>query len=430
MTRLVDVAKRAFLAGLLAAGLAAPSSPEAAEREALYALPQWVTTWSAAPQQPVDPITAGAPSDTPRSFNGQTIRQVIRISAGGRSFRVRLTNEYGAAPLLIGAVRVAVSDGAGGIVPGTDRAVTFSGNAGLTIPAASPALSDPFDFPVPGLSSVAVDIYVPPGGNPGAATLHAVGQQTAFVAPGNQAGAAALAGATTATSRYLLSAMDVLKERQGATVVVLGDSITDGMGSTPNANQRWPDILAARLQGSIVLNGVAVANQGISGGRLLTDGFGPSALSRFDRDVLSRPGVRYLVVLLGINDIGYPYVSNSPTIGPVLNVDQLAVGYRQLIARARERGVLVIGGTLTPYQGSSYYTAAGDATRATLNAFIRTSSESDGMIDFDAAVRDPANPLRLLPAYDSGDHLHLNDAGYERMANAVDLRLFQPAASP
>ena len=421
-----NVAKRALLAGLLAGAVLAPVTARAAEREALYALPQWVATWAAAPQQPVDPLLAGAPAETPRSFSGQTIRQVVRISAGGRAFRVRLTNEYGAAPLLIGAVRVAVSDGAGGIVPGTDRAVTFSRNPSLTVPANSPALSDPVDFPVPGLSSVAVDIYVPPGGNPGPATLHAAGRQTAFIASGNQVGATALAGAATTTSRYLLSGMDVLKERQGATVVVLGDSTSDGDGSTLNANRRWPDILAQRLQASIVLNGVAVANQGIGGGRLLTDGFGPSALSRLDRDVLSQSGARYLIVLLGLNDIGYPYVSSAPTVGPVLNADQLAVGYRQLIARARERGLLVLGGTLTPYGGASYQTVAGEATRATINAYIRTSGEFDGVIDFDAAVRDPADPTRLLPAYDSGDHLHPNDAGYERMANAVDLRLFQP----
>ena len=411
------VALAAYLAFSLSAALAA-------EREALLPLPQWIGTWSAAPQQPVDPLAGGSPQG---NFSGQTIRQVIRISAGGSLFRVRLTNEYGAAPVLVGAVRVAVSDGAGGIVPGSQRAVTFNGNPGVAIPAGAPAVSEPFGFPVPGLSSVAVDIYVPPGGNPAAATPHVLGLQDAFVAPGDQTGAVALSGAAATGSRYLLSGMDVLKDRAGTTVVALGDSLTDGAGSTVNANRRWPDVLAQRLQGSIVLNGVAVSNQGISGGRLLTDGNGPSALARFDRDVLARPGVRYLIVLIGINDIGFPAFSDgSPAIGPALTADQLAVGYRQLIARAREHGVLVLAGTLTPYQGAGYYTAAGEATRTVINGFMRASGEFDGVIDFDAAVRDPANPARLLPAYDSGDHLHLNDAGYERMANAVDLALFAP----
>ena len=409
----------------LAAGLALiPFAARAAEREALSPLPQWVGTWSAAPQPPVDPLAGGNPQG---NFSGQTIRQVIRISAGGSAFRVRLTNEFGASPLAVGAVRVAVSDGAGGIVPGSQRAVTFDGNPGVTIPAGAPALSEPFSFPVPGLSSVAVDVYVPPGGNPTAATPHLLGLQTGFIAPGDQTGAVALTAAMTTTSRFLLSGMDVLKERAGVTVVALGDSLTDGAGSTVNANRRWPDILAQRLQGSIVLNGVAVSNQGISGGRLLTDGYGPSALSRFDRDVLARPGVRYVIVLIGINDIGFPTFANgAAAIGPVLSADQLAVGYRQLLARARERGVLVFGGTLTPFQGAGYYSAAGETTRTIINGFIRNSGEFDGVIDFDAAVRDPANPLRLLPAYDNGDALHLNDAGYERMANAVDLALFAP----
>ncbi len=417
--------RRAVLAALPVAGLALSSVSEAAEREALLSLPQWVGTWSAAPQPPVDPLGGGSAQG---NFSGQTIRQVIRISAGGSSFRIRLTNEYGASPLLIGAVSVAVSDGAGGTVPGSQRALTFSGNPSLTVPAGSPALSDPFSFPVPGLSSVAVDIYVPPGGNPSAATLHPLGLQTTYVAPGDQTGAVALTGTTLTASRFMLSGMDVLKDRTGVTVVALGDSLTDGAGSTLNAQRRWPDVLAQRLQGSIVLNGVAVSNQGISGGRLMTDGFGPSALSRFDRDVLARPGVRYVIVLIGINDIGLPAVaSGSPAVGPVLSADRLAVGYRQIVARARERGVVVIGGTLTPFGGASYYSAAGEATRAAVNAFIRTPGEFDGVIDFDAAVRDPANPARLLPAYDSGDALHLNDAGYERMANAVNLALFQPA---
>ena len=210
-------------------------------------------------------------------------------------------------------------------------------------------------------------------------------------------------------------------------VVFLGDSITDGFNSTVDANRRWPDILAQRLQGNVVLRDLGVANQGISGNRVLSEGFGPNALSRFDRDVLSRPGVRSVILLEGINDIGLPNLSAVlPNAGAAPSAEGIIAGYRQLIARARANDVLIFGGTLTPYEGALYHTAEGEAKRGAVNAFIRESGEFDGVIDFDAAVRDPANPLRLLPAYDSGDHLHPSDAGYASMAAAVDLRLFLP----
>ena len=414
------LARRTVLAFALGAGLVAASSARA-DGDLLGFLPQrqWVESWAASPQEPVDPVTGG----TPLNFSDQTIREVVRLSTGGRTLRIRLTNEYGTAPVTIGAVHVALASASGGIVPGSDRVVTFSGGSGsVTIPTSAPALSDPIAFPISSLTSLAISLYVPSGGNPGGATPHSLGQQTAYIVPGDQTGAATLTGATTTTVRYFLSGVDVLESGLGATVVTLGDSITDGYHSTVDANHRWPDYLAQRLQSSIVLSGLAVANEGISGNRVLSDGIGPNALSRFDRDVLSRPGVRYVTLLEGINDIGFPAV--LPSQGPEPTPAQIIAGYRQLIARAHERGVLIFGATLTPFQGAAYYSDAGEAVREAVNAFIRTSGEFDGVIDFDAVVRDPSNPLRFLPAYDSGDHLHPNDAGYQQMANSVDLRLF------
>ncbi len=411
---------RALLAGCaLAMGMSVAQAARAEDALSLLPLHQWVESWAASPQFPVDPVIGS----NAFSFSDETLRQVVRLSTGGSALRIRLTNEYGMAPLTLGAVHVALSNGAGGIVPGSDHVVTFGGQGGVVIPASAPALSDPVAFPVAGLTSLAVSLYVPSGGNPSPATLHLTGQQTASIVPGDQVAATSLPGAFTTTARALLSGVDAFEGGLAATVVTLGDSITDGYQSTVDANHRWPDFLARRLQGSGLLSGLAVANEGISGNRVLTDGYGPNALSRFDRDVLSRPGVRFVTLLEGINDIGLPNVP-LPNVGPEPTAEQIIAGYQQLIARAHELGVLVFGGTLTPYQGANYYTEAGDALREALNAYIRSSGAFDGVIDFDAAARNPANPLQLLPAYDSGDHLHPNDAGYQQMANSVNLGLF------
>jgi lysophospholipase L1-like esterase len=412
--------KRVVVACVLGFGLAVAAAAHAGAASSPSLQGQWVESWAAAPQEPVDPLVGG----TPQSFSDQTIREIVRLSAGGGALRIRLTNEYGTAPVTIGPVHVAVANGNGEIVPGSDRVITFSGGqTSVTIPSSAPALSDPILFPLQGLTSLAVSLYVPSGGNPGPATPHSTGQQTAYLVPGDQTGAVTLTGAAAATERYFLSGVDVYAADFGATVVTFGDSITDGFHSTVDANHRWPDYLAQRLQGIAVLSELAVANAGISGNRVLSDGIGPSALSRFDRDVLSRPGVRYVVLLEGINDLGLPALfPNSSTMPSAI---QIIAGYRQLIARAHDRGVLIFGGTLMPFESSSNFaTNAGEVERETINAFIRGSGEFDGVIDFDAAVRNPANPLELFPAYDSGDHVHPNDSGYAAMAAAVDLRLF------
>ena len=392
----------------------------------------WVASWAASPQQPVDAVTSGTPLDTPpRSFSDQTIRQTVRLSTGGRALHLRLTNEYGATATTLDAVRVGISDGKGGVLPGSDRTVTFNGGSTtVTLSAAAPALSDPVDLAVPSLGSLTISIYVPKGGNPGYATPHTLGQQTTYVVSGDQTGAVSLANASTGTVRYFLSGVDVLKNEHAFTVVTFGDSITDGYGSTVDTNHRWPDLFAERLQNSKLLDRLGVANEGISGNRVLTDGFGPNALSRFDRDVLACPGVRYVVLLVGINDVGIPKV--FPTTGAMPSADDIIAGYRQMIARGHARGVRVIGATLTPYQGAidgKYYSDQGEAEREAINSFIRNSKAFDGVIDLDAAVRDHANPLSFDPKYDSGDHLHPNDAGYAAMAAAIDLRLFQASAS-
>jgi lysophospholipase L1-like esterase len=415
----MTITRRASLACLLLAGVGSMLSAHAEEH--------WVATWAAAPQQPVDPVTSGTPLDTPpRSFSDQTIRQSARLSTGGRALRLRLTNEYGATATTLDTVRVGLADGKGGVLPGTDRIVTFNhGSTTVTLAAAAPALSDTIDMAVPALSSLAVSIHVPKGGNPGYATPHTLGQQTTYVASGDQTAAASLAEASTGTARYFLSGVDVLKKEHALTIVTFGDSITDGYGSTVDANHRWPDVFAERLQKNKLLDGLAVANEGISGNRVLRDGFGPNALSRFDRDVLACPGVRYVVVLVGINDVGIPKM--FPAAGTTPSAEDIIAGYRQMIVRAHAHGVRVIGATLLPYQGAiegKYYSDEGEAEREAINAFIRNSTQFDGVIDFDAAVRDHANPLRFDPAYDSGDHLHPNDAGYAAMAAAIDLRFF------
>lgn len=418
-------ARRVVLACVLGFGLDVAVAAQAGAASGPLPQGQWIESWAAAPQEPVDPVVGGIS----QSFSDQTIREVVRLSAGGGALRLRLSNEYGTAPVTIGPVHVALAAGGGGIVPSTDTVITFSGGqASVIIPPSAAALSDPIPVQLYGLTSLAVSLHVPGGANPGPATSHSAGQQTAYIAPGDQTGAVALAGATTSTERYFLSGVDMFASKVGATVVTFGDSITDGWHSTVDANHRWPDYLAQRLQDITlkdvaVLSELGVSNAGISGSRVLTDGIGPSALSRFDRDVLSRPGVRYVILLEGVNDLGFPYL--FPNAGAMPSADQIIAGYRQLIARAHERGVLIFAGTLLPFAGtSSYATSAGEAEREAINAFIRGSGEFDGVIDFEAAVRDPANPLALLPAYDSGDHLHPNDAGYAAMAAAVDLRLF------
>jgi lysophospholipase L1-like esterase len=395
-----------------------------------------VGTWSTA-------VTGAALSPVPATvFDNQTLRQVVHVSVGGQTVRVRLSNEYGSQPLVVGEAHVARRATASGIVPGSDRKLTFGGRSSFAVPPGAPALSDPVALTVPALSDLAVSVYLPQ--RTPAATLHSSAFQSNYIVAGNATGATSLPNPTVTTSWYFLSGVsvsgpNVSASRRPAAIVALGDSITDGSVTTVDANHRWPDFLARRLQADRDLRDLGVLNKGIGGNRILHNGntlpgtpfegigplFGDSALARFDRDVLAQPGARYMIVLLGINDIGHPTSISPPS--EAVSADDMIAGYRQLIARAHERGLVAIGATMTPFENTTiagYYTPENEAKREAVNRWIRTSGEWDGVIDFDRAVRDPAHPLRMLPRYDSGDHLHPNDAGMQAMANAIPLHLF------
>ena len=381
----------------------------------------WVGTWAASQQTLEPPFIAANPAQ----FSNQTIRQIVPLSLGGQTLRLRLSNEFGRTPLRVGEVRVAQQLAGASILPGSDRVVTFGGQVNVTIPAGAPMLSDPIPMRVAALSNLVVSLYLPD--TVVVNTFHSLGVQTTYVSsPGNFTAAITPPVAATTTSWFFLSGVSVKADKHSAAIVALGDSITDGFASTVDANRRWPNLLAARLQAQERYQDVAVVNHGISGNRTLHDLIGPNALARFDRDVLSTPGARWLIVLEGINNIGIPgafgLAAEQVSAADIIN------GHRQLIARAREQGLKIYGATLAPFEGTifpGYYSAAGEAKRQAVNAWIRGSGEFDAVIDFDRALRDPANPGRLLPAYDSGDHLHPNDAGYQAMANAVDLKLFR-----
>ena len=342
---------------------------------------------------------------------------VTRLSAGGTAIRLRLSNEISTGQLRIGAVHVALAGDDGAIVPGSDQAVTFEGSTAPVIPAGAPLLSDTVALKVPPLAHVVVSIYVP--GSAEHLTGHPLGVATTRIGSGDQTGAPDVTGSTT-KMRYILSGIDVSGGPATSTIVTFGDSITDGALSTDNADHRWPDILAERLRAAGKTS-FAVANAGISGNRLLATGAGPAALARLDRDVLSVPGVRYLVILEGVNDIGNPTARKAPLPRP----EDLIGAYRQIIARAHDRGIKVIGATILPYKGAGYYSDAGDAVRVAVNAWIRAPGHFDGVIDFDRIVADKTDPLTMAPAYDSGDRLHPGDDGYRAMAAAVDLGLFK-----
>jgi lysophospholipase L1-like esterase len=390
---------------------------------------QWVQTWGAAP---LPAWAAFGPFPATPSFNNQTIRQTIRVSLGGQRVRIRFTNEYGTRPLAIGAAVIALADEKGNIKPGTARRVLFSGQPGISIPAAAPLLSDPVDLPVKPLSSLAISIYLPE--DTVQCTCHQIGVQNAFVSDSGDFTDKPFTAAQTLQLRAFISGVEVESRRTARAVVVLGDSISDGFGATVDANHRWPDLLANRLEAQKA-NTWSVVNMAISGNRVLSDGVaGQSALARFDRDVLSTPGAKVVIVFEGLNDLGISYANAQGPIGehfkalaPLRKVtaESMIAGYRQLIARAHEQGLKVLGATITPYEGALYFSPEGEAVRQSINTWIRTGHEMDGVIDFDAVMRDPGRPTQIKTGFDVGDHLHGSDAGYAAMAAAVDLSLFK-----
>jgi lysophospholipase L1-like esterase len=384
---------------------------------------RWVGAWAASQQIPETRNEAPA-----ADLTDATVRQVVRLTAGGPRLRVRLSNAFGTAPLVFSAVHVARPMGLGTarIDPATDRAVTFNGLAEVTVPAGADYLSDPVELPVVALSSLAVSFHLPQA--PAVQTSHPGSRTTSYFARGSQVAAADLPGARTIVHWYQLSGVDVPAGPKSAAVVTLGDSITDGSGTGPDRNDRWSDVLADRLQASPATRHLSVLNHGIGGNRMLLDGLGPNVLARFDRDVLAQTGVRYLVLLEGVNDLGTLTRDAPATPDAHAALVQRMIGaYQQVVARARAHGIKAIGATITPYGASGYYhpDALNEADRQALNRWIRTPGNFDAVIDFDAAIRDPARPERMAAAYDSGDGLHPSLAGYRKMAESVPLELFK-----
>jgi lysophospholipase L1-like esterase len=374
--------------------------------------PQWVGSWAASPMQ-ADGINI-------RLFSSVTMREIVHISAGGEQIRLRFTNEFGLDPLTVADAHVALSAGGSAIQPGTDHAVTFGGAASVNIPPGAAIFSDPVALDVAPLSDVAVSFYLP-AQIMRAETYHAFADQDNYVADGHSPAAPDLLQPTKLGSWYFFDGIDISGVQGLFAIVTLGDSITDGAHSTVNANRRWPNVLAERLLKRPMGN-ISVLNEGIGGNRVLNEVTGPSAISRLDRDVLAQSGVRYVVVLESINDIGR--LAHVQVPWDAITAPQLEWGLKQIADQAHQHGLKIIGATLTPYGGAGYYSDAGEQAREAVNDWIRTSGVFDGVIDFDKITRDPQNPKAFNPPYDSGDHLHPSDAGYQAMGEGIDLTLF------
>lgn len=435
------ITRRRFLAatGAMAGAAFWASNPAVARQATPVASPvpvgrdwqgeDWVGTWSTSPHIPSAGFEDFLPSQI-FELDDQTVRQIVRVSTGGDAVRVRISNLFGTEPLHIGAARIALRAEGEGIDPATDRELTFSGLPAIDVPPGALVLSDPVDLAVPALGELAVSLYFPEPTT--TTTVHGFAFQTNYIAPaggGDLTAEAMLSVDSSIQSWVFLTGVDVAVSEPTNVLVALGDSITDGATSTPDTNQRWPDLLANRLVETADEGSVAVLNQGIGGNRLLSDGegdfvfAGPGALSRFDRDVLAQPGVTHVLIFEGVNDIGLA-VFGGEGVEPV-TADQLIAALRQIAERGHEAGLTVFGATITPIEGSMVSSPEGEAMRQAVNEWIRTGGAFDAVVDFDAVVRDPENPARLLPDYDSGDALHPNDAGFAAMADSIDLNLLR-----
>ena len=387
----------------------------------------WVGTWATAPvPRPQSQPGQAQQGQTPRpvlNFSNQTLRQIVHTSVGGERARVMLSNRFGTAPLEVGAARVALREKSAAIVPKSDRVLTFSGRSSMTIAPGVQIVSDPVDLSVPALADLAVDLYLP--GDTAATTspltFHAGALQTNYVSPpGNHTGALDMPVMTTTQSWFFLRGVEVAAPEQTGVIAAFGSSTTDGTGSTVDANGRWPDALARRLAAQNIKMGVV--NVSVGGNGLLGKvPVGGSLIERFQRDVLEQPGVTHVIVV--------PPRTRDDTENPPSSVDELIAGHRQLIQWAHGRGLKIYGATGMPFEGNQGWRPGSEPKRQAVNEWIRMSREYDGVIDFDAVMRDPHQPTKLLPEYDSGDHLHPNDAGYQKLANAIDLKLFKAGAS-
>lgn len=386
--------------------------------------PRWVSTWT----------TANAASELPSEFANQTIREVVHTTIGGSTLRLRLSNTFGPHAIRFDAVFIGMQQEGPALVRGSNHQVTFGGNRSISIPEGAEVLSDPVPFVLGPEQNLMISLFT--AGETGPATVHGSAFETNYISgAGNFAaqegrnGFAETSGSKTTGSWYFLSAVEVLAPAGANAVVILGDSITDGASTRPDKNERWTDVLARRLLANHME--IAVLNAGIGGNRVLTTSpcWGQNALARLGRDVLAQAGIEAVILFEGTNDIGQPDAPASD-VNPCrsrtqVTADEIIAGYKQIIARTRARRLKIFSATILPYQGIGGWTAAGEAKRAAVNQWIRTSGAFDAVIDFDSALRDPANPLRLAPQYDSGDHLHPGPSGHEAMGNAVDLALFR-----
>ena len=437
----MPAARRTALSVCLLAVIAALAAPRAAAQQKGE---HWVATWAASPQgprfgfprfatppAPPAPAAGNAPAAAPAppplfpappTLNNQTVRMVVKTSIGGHRVRVQLSNAFGTEALHIGAAHIALHAKDSAIVADSDKPLTFGGRPSVSVPAAAEIISDPLDFEVPALGDLVISLYVPAEAP---STIHLTGLHTTYISqPGDFTGTASIESPTTRELWYWIDGVDVVAPEKSAAVVAFGDSITDGATSTPNTDSSWPSQLAVRLAANKKTASLAVINEGISGNRLLGDGAGINALARFDRDVLSQPGVKYLIILEGINDIGIGNMTGAPP-SESPSTDDLIAAHKQMIERAHMHGIKVIGATLTPYVGAAYATERGEGMREAINDWIRTSHAYDAVIDFDKAVQDPSNPKQILPSFNIRDHLHPNDAGYKAMAAAIDISLFK-----
>jgi len=406
-------AKKAVAIALGTIGLAAAAPAQA----------EWVASWAASPHAPLGtqgPFAAA-------SYDNVTLTQVVYLSQGGDKVRVRFTNRYGEHPLEIGAARIVRIDDDGKEIPDTARALTFGGQAGAVIPKGAPFVSDAVDLKIPSLSRVRVDFYLPKETGP--CTCHLTGQDELDVSPPGDFVGKPFEPASKAQFRAFLAGIEVDSPKALGTIVAFGDSITDGVGSTPGKNRRWPDVLAQRLHAAG--KEWAVANAAISGNRVLSPGMGDAALTRFDDDVLALPGVKYLIIFEGVNDLGIRFGTRAggPQIPGIVNdpitVEQMEAGYAQLVARAHMRGIKVIASPIGPYKGSSYWSEEGEAAREKVNDWILHSGTFDGIVRIDAAFADPADPKQMREGYHMGDHLHGSDAGLKAVGDSIDLSLFK-----
>jgi lysophospholipase L1-like esterase len=387
---------------------AAIASPPAADGAPVAKA--WIGSWVSAQQLTEPNNLPPAPG-----LADSTLRQIVQLSLGGERLRVSLSNLFGNTPLVISGAHVAASAGGSAIEPASDTTLTFAGSPSVTIGVGQSVTSDEVLRSVTAFSNLAITLAFD-GAPPSDVTGHPGSRTTSFLQPGNALAAEQLASAQGVEHWYFISEIDVFTDGRARAIVTLGDSITDGRGSTTNQNDRWPNLLSRRLLAHSNTSLIAVLNQGVGGNRVLGDGLGPSALSRFERDVLGPPGVRWVVIFEGVNDLG----SDPPA-----TAEALISAFRQMIAQAHARGIAVIGGTIMPFQGFSYYTLQTEAARQAFNDWVRNSGEFDAVIDFDAFGRDPAAPGQLSLAVDGGDHLHPSAAGYRVLAGAIDLSLFQ-----